>query len=247
MLRAHQLRSGYTKNDTIQDVTFSLARGDIVGIIGPNGAGKSTLLDTLAGLLPRTSGDITYDGTSLDALRPKERAKMVTLLSQRLPPYRQTVEQFLTLARYAYDDSKEDEQIIDRALDVFELAKWRHQSLASLSGGERQRVYLAKTYVQETPYLLLDEPATYLDLGAEQTLYRYLQALAKKGKGILLVSHNMNSAAMYCDRLLLLQNGRLLTEGRPKEVLTKERLKKVFGAELETIEVSDTYQFIWKE
>jgi len=247
MLRVHALSCGYTKKDTIHQVTFSLNRHEIVGIIGPNGAGKSTLLDTLVGLLPRTSGAITYDGVSLDALRPKERAKVVTLLSQRLAPYRQTVEQFLLLARYAYGEPTKDVQVVERAMELFGIMQWRDVSLTDLSGGERQRVYLAKTYVQETPYLLLDEPATYLDLGSEQQLYRLLRKLAAQGKGILLVSHNINSAAMYCDRLLLMQNGRLLADGRPKEILTNEQLRAVFGAELETIATNDTYQFIWKE
>lgn len=219
----------------LQDVSFTLQEGEVLGLIGPNGVGKTSLLQAVSGLAPYQQGRVELDGQDLAHMGERQRAQRIAYMQQDSPiPLGYRVEDLVLLARTPYlswyeGEGPKDYQIVEAAMKEAGVWPLRHRLVDSLSGGERQRVYLAKALAQDTDLLCLDEPAAALDLVNGESLFKGLKDLAKRGVSSLVVVHDLELAAKYCSRLLLLAPGGLLAQGRAQEVLTPQNLYEAYG------------------
>ena len=226
----------------LDDVSLAVGRGEVVALLGPNGAGKSTLLRALCGELSPAAGDVHLEGRSLSGWSPRERAARLGVLPQasRLVfPF--TAEQVALLGRtphVARRESARDREIAGLALRRAGVGALARRDYLRLSGGEQQCVQLARVLAQvwDAPaqgsrYLLLDEPTASLDLRLQHALLGLTRQLAGQGFGLLVSLHDLNLAAQYADRIALLCGGRLLADGAPPQVLSAERIRRVWGVE----------------
>ena len=226
----------------LDDLSVAVERGEVVALLGPNGAGKTTLLRALCGELPPAAGDVHLEGRSLSAWSPRERAARLGVLPQasRLVfPF--TAEQVALLGRTPHVERREsarDREIADLALRRAGVGALARRDYLRLSGGEQQCVQLARVLAQvwDAPaqgsrYLLLDEPTASLDLRLQHALLGLARQLAAQGFGLLVSLHDLNLAAQYADRIVLLRGGRVLAEGAPPQVLGAERIRRVWGVE----------------
>jgi iron complex transport system ATP-binding protein len=238
LLSVSHLGVCYGRNAALTDVSLALAPGKVVALLGPNGSGKSTLLRALLGQLP-ASGSIEWHGKPLAKWPPRELAREVAYLAQ-IPGWepQQTVGDTLRLGRAPYLrpfglESKRDIEVIGEVTRRLELEDLLPRSLDSLSGGQRQRVFVGRGLVQEPKVLLLDEPNTHLDLKNQVELGELLVSLTRKqGLAVLMASHDLNLAGAFADRLLVLNEGKLVAAGTPDEVLRPEILEPVYGVSL---------------
>jgi len=216
----------------LHQVSFETPRNGFVAVVGPNGAGKSTLVGILAGLRVPYQGSCQYEGREVTAWPRREFARKVAFLPQALRlefPF--TAEEIAFMGRAPYVRgwyaSDLDRSAVERAMKMTDAAEFRTRDIRSLSGGERQRVMLAAALAQEPRALLLDEPATFLDLKHQLGIYRLL---AELGKEILViaVTHDLNLALQFADHVLVLDRGSLAAQGKPAEILAPPLLKKVF-------------------
>lgn len=228
---------GMQKNEHIlQDVNFSAEAGQVTGICGPNGAGKSTLLRTLAGFLRPQAGEVRLQGTPLARIPMRQRAKLFAYMHQDTSlSFAFTTEEVVGMGRTPHRarfaaPGESDRAAIAKAMAQAGCEALAKQPFAQLSGGKRQRVQLARALCQETPVLLLDEPAASLDLHFAGQLYTLAKAHAKAGGAAVLVMHDLRSAAFACDSLYLLHHGRVVAQGPPRQVLTGENLQNAYGA-----------------
>lgn len=234
-LSAKDVRAGYGKADVLQGVTFDLRAGEVLGVVGPNGCGKSTLLRALTGLVPLRAGTVMLDGRDLDSLAPRERARLCAVQPQvESPVFDFDVRRFVLLGRHArrpflgWADS-EDLNAVDEALARADMAPLAERNVRELSVGEWQRALLARALAQETPVLLLDEPAAHLDPGHRHAVHGLLRDLARsENKAVLCVSHDLNLAAEFSDRLMIMLAGNVRALGAPGEVLRDKLLRDVF-------------------
>lgn len=226
-----------TGRPVLEDVGLRVGAGEVVALAGPNGSGKSTLLRCAAGLRRPVRGTCRLGARPLESMSREERARALAFLPQRVEPlYDFRVREVVELARYPHHSGwgsrldAEDRAIVDSALRRCEIEALAARSFDTLSGGERQRVLLAAALAQRAKVLLLDEPTTALDLHHQVSLLRDLVDVSREGCAVLLATHDLNLAAGFADRVVLLHGGRLAAEGTPAEVFTEPRLRTVFGA-----------------
>jgi len=226
----------YDRDPVLDDVTVSFSEPQLVAIAGPNGAGKSTLISILAGLFPHFDGTCLYRNRPVQQWPRRELAREVSFVPQSLRlefPF--TAEQVVWMGRTPYCaglfESPEDAAEVDRALQLTDAAPFRARDFRSLSGGERQRVVLAAALAQSPRVLLLDEPTTFLDLKHQIAIYHLLRELARQGILVITVTHDLNLASTYADRIILLKDGRLVADAAPASVLAPENLRNVFDIE----------------
>jgi iron complex transport system ATP-binding protein len=239
MLEANNITVNYGPRQAVADVSLRAEAGEIVAIIGPNGAGKSTLLRTLNSSLRATSGEVLLDGKPLQSLARRAIARRVAVVAQeadmRFPV---TVMEFVLGGRYAWSsawgwESDRDVEIANGILRETELADFAARLMSELSGGERQRAVLARALATEAKVLLLDEPTANLDLAHQATMLRLVRGRCDKSESAaVVVTHDVNLAAEFADRILLLKAGREIAAGPPPEVLTPQLLRTVFGLEV---------------
>ncbi len=209
--------------------------GELIGIIGPNGAGKTTLLRLLCGLIRPTDGSVLLCGRRLPDIPQKERARMVSYMSQDdVADLGFSVLDIVLMGRYPHlgafqAESAEDREAAGRMLSYVGLNGFEESVFARLSGGERQLALFAKTLVQEAGTVLLDEPSSHLDLRHEDSIFSMAQELAREGRAVMATVHNLNVAAHYCSGLVLLSRGSVAARGGPSEVLDSEVLSRVYG------------------
>jgi iron complex transport system ATP-binding protein len=236
VISVHNLTTGYGSKVVVKDINAAFYPGDLVGIIGCNGAGKSTFLKTIRGLLPKLGGEITILGKPVAEMAEKEFATQVAYLQQNVEiGFGYTGKDIVLAGRYPYMKwwQKENRKDIDLALACLQYTgtlELADQPVNQVSGGQRQRIFLAKILAQQTPILFLDEPTTGLDMVYQEEIFRFSKELAKKGKTILMVVHELNYAAEYCNRILLVGEGQVLADGKPEEVLTSELLSRAYNA-----------------
>lgn len=225
-----------TLGDTtiVKEASFAIDRGEFVGIIGPNGSGKTTLLKALRGLYPTSGGDVLWDGKSISSLSDKEIAHHVAYMQQSVNvSFDYEAIDIVMTARYPYlkwweQEGPEDKVIVEQAMKEVGVYHLRNRSVQSLSGGERQRVFLAKALAQQTEVLLLDEPTAALDLVYADDIFYEGRRLCDEGKTILIVVHDLELAAKYCTKLVLVSDGHIVDVGAPRDVLTAENLRNAF-------------------
>ena len=246
LLRAANLSFAYGDRTVLRDISVSLAQGEVVALLGPNGSGKSTLIRTLIGHLTSRSGTIEWDGKPIASWRRRELARLIGYLPQS-PAHEplHTVADVLRLGRAPYwgafgIESQRDEQVVRDVATRLNLTDLLDRPMDEISGGQRQRVFVGRALVQEPRALLLDEPSTFLDLRHQVELGRLLRELAReRSLAILLASHDINLAASFADRMILLHDGALAADGAPRDVLKPELLTKVYGVEMVRVDVPD--------
>ncbi|GIU94671.1 MAG: cobalamin/Fe3+-siderophore ABC transporter ATP-binding protein [Gaiellaceae bacterium] len=227
----------------VEGVDAAVASGEWLALIGPNGAGKTTLLRAIAGLVP-FEGEIELDGRSVRLLGRGELARLLALVPQEpsTPPW-MTVAEYVLLGRTPHlgilaAEGRRDREAAAEALARLDLVGYEGRRLATLSGGEKQRAVVARALAQEARIVLLDEPTASLDIGHGQQALELLDALRlESGLTLVAAMHDLTLAAQYADRMLLLDGGRLVAEGRPEDVLTAERIAARYEAAVEVVQV----------
>jgi iron complex transport system ATP-binding protein len=228
----------YGERLALADFSLTLDRGEFVALAGPNGSGKTTVLRTILGFLPPVQGSVQVLGDPVGRLSIRERARRIAWVPQeeggREPvPLRD----YVLYGRYAHHspldgESEYDRELVDRVLHEVGLEELRHRSILSLSGGERQRATLARALTQEAPVLLLDEPTSHLDIGHQIDLLERVRRLTRdRGVAVLAALHDLNLAARYADRIVVLSRGRQVASGTPRSVLSERLLAEVWGVD----------------
>ena len=236
VLQADGLSVGYESRTVLTDVSFAVRPSELVGLIGANGAGKSTLLKTVRGLLAPLGGTVALLGRDIWQLSPRAFAQQAAYLSQQTEiPFGYTVRDIVMAGRYPYlgwwqREGGRDRALVDASLAYVGMTALADRPMQELSGGQRQRALFAKVLAQQTPVLLLDEPATGLDLFYQEELFHFCQDICAAGRTVLMVVHELGLAARFCSRLLLFGGGHLLADGTPADVLTPARLTAAYDA-----------------
>lgn len=241
MLSVQRVSGGYSGESVLKDISFEVQSGELYGILGPNGSGKTTLLKMISGILPFDTGEILIKGKRVQEYKTKELAQMIAVLSQHsTPSFSYTVKETVALGRYAHQTGwfhswgDKDEEIVQRVMEQTGISSFQNKNIQELSGGEKQRVFLAQALAQEPEILLLDEPTNHLDLSYQKELLDFLKTWTKEaGLTVISIFHDLNLAGLYCDRLLLLENGRIHIDHVPNEVLREERIKEVYDTEIQ--------------
>ncbi|MDP8224164.1 MAG: heme ABC transporter ATP-binding protein [Candidatus Lernaella stagnicola] len=238
--RVAGLRFAYRVKPVLSEVDLTIDAGEMVALVGPNGAGKSTLLKLLAGFLRPDAGRVAYADRPLPDWDAAELARHVALVPQHVTfyfPY--TVSQFVLMARhphrgYSPFESEADVQAASHALEATGIAELADRSVLELSGGERQRALLAAALAQEPETLLLDEPTNSLDLRHQMALLSTLRRQNEDQRlTVILVTHDLNLAARYCPRVVLLHEGRIVADGNTASILTAERIAPIYDTPVE--------------
>ena len=233
------LQSGYGGIRILQDLNLSIPKGKVTALLGPNGSGKSTLLKTIARLLPPQGGQLALDGEDIYGMPLRQLARRLSLLPQHhMVPEGITVRTLIGYGRSPYLNlwgrlGKADRDIVDRMMAITHTDTLADKRVDALSGGQQQRAFLAMTLAQQTPYLLLDEPTTYLDLNHQIALMDIMREQSAQGVTVITVLHDLNQAARYCDHLVVLKDGRLIADGSPQQVMTHQLLAEVFAVNAE--------------
>jgi iron complex transport system ATP-binding protein len=234
------------KKVVIDSLSLEMVPGKVIAILGPNGAGKSSLLEMIAGLNMPHSGEVKLGPNRMEVITPKQRAQRIGFLSQHSETaWPLEVEAFIGLGRIPHQGrffslhSKSDQSAIQKAMAQSGVEDLSHRLVNTLSGGEFSRVLLARVLAGEPEWLLLDEPMTGLDPGHQFILCDLLSKLAKEGIGIIVTLHDLSLAAHVADRIILLNQGKLIADGTVREVLTADRIQKVYGVGCTMMESSD--------
>ncbi len=219
----------------LDNISFSLKSGELLGLMGQNGAGKSTLVKAAAGLLPVAAGDIQFNGQSLAAISQQEMARKMAYLPQGHDVHwRMTVENLVMLGRLPHlarwsKPTAKDWRIVEQALRDCDVEGFRHRPVNSLSGGEKARVLLARALAVQPALLLADEPLAGLDPSHQLEIIGFLRQQALSGMGVVIVIHDLSLAARFCHRVVLLGERRILNQGRAEEVMTADNIARCFN------------------
>ncbi len=233
-IKTSGLSYGVNGKTIVDDVTFEIKRNEFLGIVGPNGAGKSTLLRLLARIINPAAGRILLDGEDISGCGAKELYKKISFLPQTSYfDFPLSVLEVVLTGRYPYlgifeSESKEDMKRAEDCLSLVDLEGFSRRKVTTLSGGEQQRVSIARVLAQETDFIFLDEPSSHLDIHHKFALMELLGSLAQEGKGVVAVLHDLDLASKFCERILVLENGRVAALGEPSHVLSEKLLSSVF-------------------
>ena len=227
----------YAQRAVLQGVDLEARRGEIIGLVGPNGSGKSTFLRVASGTLVPRQGEIMVQGRQVSALKPRDRARLVTMVQQSpAVPSGFTALDVVLMGRNPYLgllqwEGPGDYEVCQRVMELTETWDFADRPVSSLSGGELQRVFIARALAQETPVLLLDEPTSHLDISYQTgVLDMILKVRQQTGVTVVVAMHDLTLAAQYCSRIAVLHQGVIYACGEPSEVLTSDVVSKVFGA-----------------
>ncbi len=239
LLKVDRITFGYGAEVVLDGIGLEVGRGELVGLVGPNGSGKTTLLRVISGVLSASSGRVSVDGQDLAGLRARSRARLVSVVPQNPQlPEGFTVRELVLMARNSHLELLEwegsgDVEVATRAMmetSTFDLAD---RALGMVSGGERQRAVVAMALAQDAPVMLLDEPTSNLDLAYQTGIMDLVvRLMEERGTAVLVAMHDLTLAAQYCDRLIMLSEGRGFFAGTPSKVLTAANIEAVYGVEV---------------
>lgn len=233
-LRARDVTLAYGERVVSTHVTVEVLDGAFTAIVGANACGKSTLLRALVRLLRPVAGAVEFDGRDVGGYRPKALARQIAYLPQGVvAPENIVVSRLVARGRYPHQSplstwSVEDERAVREAMTAAGVADLAGRPVEELSGGQRQRVWMAMVLAQRTPYLLLDEPTTFLDITHQYELLTLLARLRDEGRTIITVLHDINQACRYADHLIAMRDGRVVAEGAPADIVDAALIQKVF-------------------
>ena len=242
MIRLEQVQFRLGSRQLLQPLDLQIPQGQVCGLIGHNGSGKSTLIKLLARQQPATGGRILLDGQDLASYSSREFARRVAYLPQQPAATDQlTVRELVRFGRQPWHGllgrfGSDDQRAVARAMALTQLEPYADRLVESLSGGERQRVWLAALIAQQTRYLLLDEPTSALDVAHQVEVLALIRQLSHElDLGVVLVLHDINMAARYCDRLVALREGALLRQGTPEELMTSATLADIYQLPMQVL------------
>lgn len=236
-LAGNNLTIGVGDVTLVHNASLSVVPGELVALIGPNGAGKSSLVKALIGLEMPVSGTVVLDDTDFSVIKPLERARALAYLPQSRPlAWPLLVRDIVALGRFAYGSaphnlSAQDKAAVDEALQSVDALPLAARRSDSLSGGEMARVHLARCFAAQTPLLIADEPLAALDPLHQWQVMGLLKAYVARGNGALVVIHDLSLAYRFADRLVWMQNGRIVADGPPRDTMTPARLTEIYGVE----------------
>ncbi len=231
-LSIQELDFSFEKRKIIEDIELNVKEGEFVGIIGPNGSGKSTILKNVYRSLEPEKGTVFLNGEELGKISYKEMARKLGVVGQEnYVPFDFKVEDIVAMGRSPHKklfdtDTNEDKKIVMDSLKKIGMEDTAKRSYQHLSGGEKQRVIIARALAQQTKFLILDEPTNHLDIGYQLSTFDLIKRL---GVTVLAAIHDLNIAAMYCDRIYVLKDGKMIANGKPEKILTAELIWKVYG------------------
>jgi len=237
-MEVKDLSYSYAGSNVLEDICFSVGKGEILGILGPNGGGKTTLLKNLNKNLSPKCGCVLVDGTDIAGLTKKAIASKVAVVPQTNEVnFSFTVREIVEMGRMPFQESfrgnsTSDTEIVDRALEQTGLTNMQDRLINTMSGGERQRVIIARAIAQTPQILLMDEPTLHLDISKQFDSLNLVTKLAREnGMTVVIVSHDLAMAARYCDRIIMIHGHRIHAVGKPEEVLTPENMRTVFNVD----------------
>ena len=242
MLEVQNISGGYGEQLIVKNVSFIVEKGRMLGILGPNGSGKSTLLKMITGVIQPKSGDVHIDSKPLARYNAKTLARKMAVLPQlHANAFSNTVREAVSLGRFPHQTSffaswsREDEEAVTEAMAQTGVTKYANTSLQFLSGGEQQRVFIAQALAQRAQIILLDEPTNHLDIAHQKQILDMLRReTVEKGLTVVSIFHDINLASLYCDELLLMEQGEVKFHGAPHEVVQREQLEAVYDARVST-------------
>jgi iron complex transport system ATP-binding protein len=229
----------------VRDIHARVETGEFIAVLGANGVGKTTLLRVLAGLAHAESGTVSIDGTPLSVMTPAARAKRIAFVtSDDVMSEALRVRDVVAIGRFPHHGwwewrtTEEDEAVVAAALDAVQMTPFADRLFTTLSSGERQRVWIAMGLAQQTPVLLLDEPTSHLDVRVAHEILALLKRLAAEGRAVVCVLHDLNDAAAYADRLMLLGDERMLAFDAPDAVMRPQLIESAYGIAVERIDTT---------
>ena len=248
MIQIEGISAGYGKSNVLNEVSFSIKKGELTSLIGVNGCGKSTLLKTIIGIHQPDCGTIAIDGFIIDGISRKEMARKVAYLSQHKNVPDMSVLQMVLLGRYPHLNrtrrySNRDYEIVFKAMQQMGVDKYANYPIKTLSGGMLQNTYIAMALAQDTDYILLDEPTTHLDISHQCDLMKNLKKLAEKGKGIVMVMHDLPMAMTFSDNVVVLNQGSVIASGDPQNIHQMQVIKDVFGVTVDYSKNKESYSY----
>lgn len=237
-----KLTKRYNRQVVVDNVEFEIPKGKVLSLIGPNGAGKSTVMGMISRLVARDSGLIHFDGKDISQWKSRDLSRNLAILTQHNNiQMKLTVRELVAFGRFPWSGgrlTRQDNKIIDEAIDYMELSRMQDRFIDELSGGQRQRAYIAMVIAQDTGYVLLDEPTNNLDIYHASAMMRTVRRLCDElGKTIVMVLHEINYAAFYSDYICAFVGGRIHAFGTVREVMTRERLQQIYNVDFEMIEI----------
>lgn len=237
ILRSNQVSLQLGNKQILNDVSLTAHRGDFIGLIGPNGSGKSTWLRAICGLLPYDKGSVEIKGKSIKKYDTKEIAKMIGYVPQDTSlDFDFLVKDIVLMGRHAHIprfglESAKDFEIAEQALMTTNISHLANRYVNQLSGGQRQMVFIAKALAQQTDILILDEPTSALDINRQLQVLQLVKQLTEEGVTVVTAIHDLNLAARFCNKLVLLAEGNVLAAGHPETVLTADHMLKSYEVE----------------
>jgi ABC-type cobalamin/Fe3+-siderophores transport system ATPase subunit len=239
MLKIKELSFAYSDKSLFEDISFEIEAAENVAIIGPNGSGKSTLIKLIAGLLKPQSGIIKIDDKQIDDYKRVNLAKNMAYVPQNVDiSFNFSVFDVVKMGRYPYSENlmvrdPDGDKIVQQAIETMGIAHLTERKFSEISGGEKQRAVIASALSQKAQLLLLDEPTSALDYKHQQEIYTLLKHLSRdEGKTVLIVTHDINLAAQFCDKLILLNEGRIVRMGSAEEVLKFPVIEEIYGVKV---------------
>lgn len=245
----------YGDTEVLHALNLTLTSNRFYGLIGPNGSGKTTLLDLLLGNILPSTGTVSFKDLQLDHWDRRALAKEIALVPQEFGVrFDFTVEELIMMGRHPHiprfaNPSPHDLEIVEKIMETLGISRLRGRFVTHLSGGEKQRVVVARALAQETKALILDEATSNLDIHHSIHIFQVIKALvATKGGTVIAAIHDLNFAAAFCDEIILLDQGRIIASGPPKEVLTQKHLHEIFGVGCQPYfsEYSQAYQIAYE-
>lgn len=242
MLKIQSITVSYGETEILHEVTLDVSAGEVVSLIGPNGAGKTTMMRAISGVIPLKSGSVHVNGEDISITPISERARKLAVVPQArklTPEY--TAKQAIMMGRTPYlgwlgNPSQSDFDKVDWAIERTGISGLVDRRVDELSGGEQQLILVARALAQDAPVILLDEPTAHLDLRHQATILDLVHSLAKESSLAVLMSlHDLNLVSIFSDRIALLDQGTILAEGQPYDVLNKDILSRVYQVPLEII------------
>lgn len=235
MLEIKDLTCGYYSKFYLKDISFRIDTGELLGIIGPNGSGKTTLLRAITRVLKPEKGSVIFEGKNIWQMGFKELAKKIAVVSHSFEIGYMSVSEFVLLGRiphykkFQFLETKKDIDIAERSMVLTDTFKLRDRLMREISGGEKQLVFIARSLTQEPNLLLLDEPTAHLDITHKAGILDLIKRLNKEfGLTVIMILHDLNLASEYCDRLILINDGKIYKIGHSEEILTYKIIEEVY-------------------